>query len=234
MTTTVKMKLVLTKHNGYANITNMNKFNTSKNTFNKNIMSKELEAYSNEIGNKIKDAKEKEEKRRKRDQKLLGAGAIALALGTGFNHFLPANTETEPANNHETGVHSIDVSDFDTYESPADGDTITINLKDGARLRSAPKVTGNHEPPNLLHEVEEGGRTIDINYEVSKQEDIPIAHHEGYNNPDWIGIPVEELPEDLQAKLSSDSDGLVWVSSAKAKAYIGDTKSDDIEPVEVR
>ena len=234
MTTTVKMKLVLTKHNGYANITNMNKFNTSKNTFNKNIMSKELEAYSNEIGNNINRAKEKEEKRRKRDQKLLGAGAITLALGTGFNHFLPANTETEPANNHETGVHSIDVSDFDTYESPADGDTITINLEDGARLRSAPKVPGNHEPPNILHEVKEGSRTIDINYEVSEQEDIPIAHHEGYNNPDWIGIPVEELPEDLQAELSSDSDGLIWVSSAKAKAYIGDTKSDDIEPVEVR
>lgn len=185
--------------------------------------------------NRIADILEKDKKRIGL-QKRLGAAAITglLTIGgagaTGYN-VIQNNTESSSEDNNETGIHSIDVSNFDTYDSPIDGDQIIVNIHEDARIRKDPKVPSHSEAPNLLHESDRNHR-IYIEYEVSEQASIPIAHHQSFNDLDWVGIPKETLPEELQEKAKWDKDDLVWISSEKASVYVSDSENDE-PPTEV-
>ena len=214
---------MLTYHNGYAIIASMKNYNTN--------ISK-----SQSLGNKIENSIN-HDKRRVTLERRIGAGVMALAIGTGtIANLLPANTETNALNNNNTGVSSIDSnSRFDTLQSPVDNvDTITIRLAEKARLRENPAVPSLSDPTNIHYEIKDQVKSIEIDYEASNQEDIPIMHHEGYPNPDWIGLPVEKLPEDLQKKIGRDKDGIVWVSSEMASVSLSDSSNEDQDPTKLK
>lgn len=211
----------MTKHNCYANITSMNNFNTNRNFQNKNSNERIKTHFQRTAEIRARDEK------RVKQQKLLGATAIAGLLTTGAMGIAGYNTikdnvETTNEKANETGVHSIDVSHFDTYKSHRDGDNIAVTISEGGRIRSEPKVTGKFDEPNILYKAENYERyEINIDYEFSEQQEIPVLRHDDGRNPEWIGLAIETLPEETQDKLGRDSDGIAWVNQQKANVYIG-------------
>ncbi|NTW61897.1 hypothetical protein HGB25_00560 [Candidatus Saccharibacteria bacterium] len=97
------------------------------------------------------------------------------------------------------------------YGYNAEPNITSVAVEGGAKIRSDPNVPGRYDPDNTL-------------YETVTEIEVPVVNHDGQtrdgdSNPDWNSVTIDEVravsPE-LADKLSSDSDGRVWISEAKS------------------
>lgn len=153
---------------------------------------------------------------RRRAVALLGTGAVAAGLLTGYNTFSDKETPAKPDRH---------ISDQVPLES--------IQIENGAIIREEPVVEdlSATSSGNKLATIELGDlpeqHTITIDIQDTNSTYVHIRNRASSTPETWIGVPKNTIQDALPGvaeKLNKDSDDTVWINSQKASYSEADTE----------
>lgn len=102
-----------------------------------------------------------------------------------------------------------------TYEGNINPDIASIEIYEGANIRSDPNV-GNQEMSNRLDTINLGDMVAGAI--VTTPDGAYVTRDE---NGAWFGVRAEDIPAVLKVEnLDKDKDGIVWINAQRASAII--------------